>query len=136
MYESNYQILSRVCREKRVIRPVCRHRNPDGSLDIDGNLKIWNDAIALFEQLPLWEEGAPGFDDRDSRQSQPSMIFVPAQNCNEKTGTVIVAHGSGFEGTEEIPAHPGAAGHHHPGDAVVQSGAGSTVTTGIQHSTQ
>lgn len=97
MYESNYQILSRVCREKRVIRPVCRHRNPDGSLDIDGNLKIWNDAIALFEQLPLWEEGAPGFDDRDPRQSQPSIIFVPAQNRNEKTGTVIVAHGGGFE---------------------------------------
>ena len=97
MYESNYQILTQVCREKRVIRPVSRHRNPDGSLDIDGNLKIWNDAISLFKQLPLWEEGAPDFDDRDPRQSQPSIIFVPAQNTPEVRGTIIVAHGGGFE---------------------------------------
>ncbi len=97
MYESNYDILTQVCREKLVIRPVSRHRNPDGSFDIDGNLKIWNDAIALFEQIPLWEGGAPGFDDRDLRQTQPSIIFVPARNQTEKTGTVIVAHGGGFE---------------------------------------
>ncbi|MDO5151890.1 MAG: alpha/beta hydrolase [Eubacteriales bacterium] len=97
MFESNYKILEQVCAEKSVIRHVSRHRNPDGSLDIDGNLKIWNDAIARFQQIPLWEEGAPGFDNRDPRQPQPSIIFVPARNCGEKRGTVIVAHGGGFE---------------------------------------
>lgn len=97
MYESNYEALARICREKSVIRHVSKHRNPDGSMDIDGNLKIWNDALAQFDVIPLWEQGAPGFDDRDPRQTQPSIIFVPAQNHPQKTGTVIVAHGGGFE---------------------------------------
>jgi len=97
MFESNYKILEQVCGKKSVIRHISHHRNPDGSLDIDGNLKIWNDAIARFQQIPLWEEGAPGFDDRDPRQPQPSIIFVPAKNCAEKRGTIIVAHGGGFE---------------------------------------
>lgn len=98
MYQSNYETLAAVCAEKSVIRHVSKHRNPDGSFDIDGNLKIWNDAIARFDQIPLWETGAPGYDDRDPRQPQPSIIFVPAQNSPaEACGTVIVAHGGGFE---------------------------------------
>lgn len=97
MFESNYEILAQVCREKSVIRHISKHRNPDGTMDIDGNLKIWNDAIARFQQIRLWEEGAPGYDGRDPRQPQPSIIFVPGQNCTEKRGTIIVAHGGGFE---------------------------------------
>lgn len=98
MYESNYQVLAQVCAERSVIRHVSRHRNPDGSLDIAGNLKIWNDAIARFDQIPLWESGAPNYSpDFTPLQPQPSLIFVPAQNTAAHGGTVIVAHGGGFE---------------------------------------
>lgn len=97
MFESNYTTLAQVCGERSVIRHISRHRNPDGSFDIDGNLKIWNDAIARFQQIPLWEAGAPGFDGQDPRQPQPSIVFVPAQNRQNPGGTVIVAHGGGFE---------------------------------------
>ncbi len=48
MYEKNYAVLKQVCAEKAVIRPVARHRKPDGSMDIEGNLRLWNEAIARF----------------------------------------------------------------------------------------
>lgn len=97
MFEENYAVLEQVCAERAVIRHISRHRNPDGTLDIAGNLKIWNDAIARFERIPLWENGTPGYDDRDPLQPEPSIIFVPARNAEQKVGTVIVAHGGGFE---------------------------------------
>ncbi len=97
-YQANYEMLKQVCREKSVIRNVSRHRSPDGSIDRDGNLRIWNNAIARFEQTLLWEDGAPDYDDRDPLQPPPSLIFVPAQGAGaEKRGTVIVACGGGFE---------------------------------------
>lgn len=97
MYQSNYEILAQVVAEKSVIRHVSKHRKPDGSFDLEGNKKIWNAAIARFQQIPLWEKGAPGYDDRDPLQPQPSMIFVPAQGTERKGGTIVVAHGGGFE---------------------------------------
>ena len=97
MYESNYGILRRVVDEGSVIRHVSKHRNPDGTMDLEGNKRIWNAAIERFEQIPLWENGAPGYDDRDPLQPPPSVIFVPAQGADEPRGTVIVAHGGGFE---------------------------------------
>ena len=48
MYEQNYETLCAVCAEGAVIRHVSKHRLPDGSIDIHGNLKLWNDAIARF----------------------------------------------------------------------------------------
>ena len=89
MYESNYQTLARICAEKSVIRHVSQHRKADGSLDIEGNLKIWNNAIAQFDQIPLWKDGAPNYDGRDPLQPQPSIIFVPAQNGGGRRGTVM-----------------------------------------------
>lgn len=97
MYQSNYEILAQIVAEKSVIRHVSKHRKPDGSFDLEGNKKIWNAAIARFQQIPLWENGAPGYDDRDPLQPQPSMIFVPAQGTERKGGTIVVAHGGGFE---------------------------------------
>ena len=97
MYESNYKILKQVCEERAVIRPVTEHRKSDGSFDIEGNLKLWNNAISRFEQIALWESGAPGYDDRDPLQPQPSLIFVPAQGVSKEVGTIVVAHGGGFE---------------------------------------
>ena len=94
MYEHNYEVLSAIVAEGAVIRHVSKHRLPDGRVDIAGNLKIWNDAIARFEQIPLWEEGAPGFrPELASEHPQPSIIFVPAQNATGPHGTVIVACG-------------------------------------------
>lgn len=97
MYEKNYEILRQVVAEKSVIRHISKHRNSDGILDIAGNKKIWNDTIVLFDQIPLWENGTPGFDDRDPLQTEPSIIFVPAQGQTQPRGTIIVAHGGGFE---------------------------------------
>ena len=77
MYEQNAVTLDAVCAERSVIRHVSKHRNPDGTMDIAGNLKIWNDALSRFDRMLLWEGGAPGYDDRDPLQPQPSLIFVP-----------------------------------------------------------
>ena len=96
MYESNYQILCNICAEKSVLRHVSKHRNPDGSFDVAGSLKIWNEAIARFEQIQLWENGAPNFKPEEVLQPQPSIVFVLAQGADHPRGTVIVAHGGGF----------------------------------------
>ena len=96
-WQANYDMLKQVCREKSVIRNVSKHRKPDGSIDREGNLKIWNDAVERFKVTLLWEECAPNWDDRDPMQIPPSIIFVPARRTGEKRGTVIVACGGGFE---------------------------------------
>jgi len=93
----NYEVLKKVCAEKSVIRHISRHRNPDGSIDRDGNLKIWNDAVSRFSVTPLWESAAPDFDDRDPMQIQPSLIFVPSPGAVPGSGTILVACGGGFE---------------------------------------
>lgn len=96
-YQLNYDVLKQVCRERSVIRNVSKHRKSDGTIDREGNLRIWNDAIARFKQTLLWEDGAPNYDDRDPLQPPPSLIFIPARGTGEKRGTVIVACGGGFE---------------------------------------
>ena len=96
-YRENYDLLKQVCAEKSVIRHVSKHRKPDGTIDREGNLRIWNDAVARFRVTPLWEDGAPGWDERDPMQIPPSIIFVPTPHAEEKRGTVIVACGGGFE---------------------------------------
>ncbi len=99
MYEENIPALQKIIETDGVIRNIAYHRLPDGTLDIDGNKKIWNNALSNFIVTPLWEKGAPGFDDRDPLQTEPSIIFVPAPDgaANPPKGTVIVAHGGGFE---------------------------------------
>lgn len=97
MYESNYTVLRQVIADKSVIRHVSQHRGPDGSFDLDGNKKIWNSALSRFDQTPLWENGAPGYDGRDPLQPQPSLVFIPAQGASGPRSTIIVAHGGGFE---------------------------------------
>ena len=96
-YQLNYDVLKQVCRERSVIRNVSKHRKSDGTIDREGNLRIWNDAIARFKQTLLWEDGAPNYDDRDPLQPPPSLIFIPARGTGERRGTVIVACGGGFE---------------------------------------
>jgi len=97
MYESNYSTLCEIVADRSSLRHVSKHRNPDGSVDVEGNLKIWNNAIARMEDIPLWEEGAPNFRPDQELQPQPSIVFIPAQGVTEKTMTIIVAHGGGFQ---------------------------------------
>lgn len=93
---NNYEVLCQIVDEKAVIRHISKHRNPDGTMDVAGNLKMWNDAIARFETIKLWDK-TPDFDDRDPNQIEPNIIFVPGKDCNELRGTIIVACGGGFE---------------------------------------
>ena len=96
-YEQNRSILTETVSAKTSIRHVSKHRKPDGTIDVEGNLKIWNSVTERFEQIRLWEEGAPGYDGRDLLQPEPSIIFIPAPKSAKKRGTIIVAHGGGFE---------------------------------------
>ena len=97
MYENNYRALCDIVADGSALRHVSRHRNPDGSVDVAGNLKIWNNAIARLEIIPLWEEGCPNFKPEEELQPQPSIAFIPAQGVEGPRGTVIVAHGGGFQ---------------------------------------
>ena len=38
MYEKNIEVLQDAVKSRSVIRHVSRHRNPDGSMDVEGNL--------------------------------------------------------------------------------------------------
>lgn len=95
-YRENRATLEKLCEEKSVIRPVSRHRKADGTIDREGNLRIWNEAVRRFRETLLWEDGAPGCDDRDPLQLPPSLIFVPCAG-DAPRGTVLVACGGGFE---------------------------------------
>lgn len=97
MFEKNWDILAQVIEDGSAIRHISKHRKPDGTFDLEGNKQIWNNVITRFKQVPLWENGAPGFDGRDPLQTQPSIIFIPAKNRTEPCGTIVVAHGGGFE---------------------------------------
>ena len=46
--KKNIEILDQVTKEKAAIRHISRHRNPDGTLDVKGNLKIWKDVTSRF----------------------------------------------------------------------------------------
>ena len=98
MYESNYDALKRIVAEHAVIRNISRHRKPDGSFDLEGNRKIWNDALDRLELMKLWENGTPGYEpEKDPSQREPSLAFIPGRNGGEPRGTIIVAPGGGFE---------------------------------------
>jgi len=96
-YSINRKVLTEVVAEKSIIRHVSKHRKPDGSMDIEGNLKLWNTVMNRFEKIMLWENGCPGFDERDPNQEEPYIVFVPAPESDKKRGTIIVAHGGGFQ---------------------------------------
>lgn len=98
MYQENYEELKKVVEEDAVIINISKHRKPDGTFNLEQNLTTWNKTVKRFNAIPLWPEGqTPNWDDRDPLQIEPSVIFVPAQNTEEKRGTVIVACGGGFE---------------------------------------
>ena len=98
MYQKNYDELKKVVEEKAIIIPVREHRKPDGTMNIERNLKRWNEVLSRFEVTPLWPKGkTPNYDDRDPNQPEPSIVFIPAQGEKKSDGTIIVSHGGGFE---------------------------------------
>lgn len=97
MYERNYACLKQIVADRSVIRHVSKHRNPDGTFDLVGNKQIWNAALEKFDRIPLWTTGTPNYDDRDPLQPEPSIVFIPAVDQDKPRGTIIVAHGGGFE---------------------------------------
>ncbi len=42
MFERNTAFLERAIENRSLIRPVSQHRLPDGTLDVEGNLRLWN----------------------------------------------------------------------------------------------
>jgi len=106
MYENNYAELKKIYEENAVIWPRERQRDAEGKMNLAENMNIWNRAVARLESIPLWENGAPGFDDRDPLQIQPNIVFVPGQGQTAPRGTIIVAHGGGFT------CHAGHEGFH------------------------
>ncbi len=96
MYERNYTELKKMRDEGALLWPPERHKNAAGEYNLAENMAIWNKAVARLESIPLWAQGAPGFDDRDPLQIQPNLVFIPAQGVSGKRGTVIVAHGGAF----------------------------------------
>ncbi len=95
LYIENVTVLKKIVNERAIIRHVSKHRKPDGTFDNDGSLKLWEDVMAQFDKMKLWEK-TPGFDNRDLRQSEPFMVFIPSLQT-EKKGTIVIAHGGGFE---------------------------------------
>jgi acetyl esterase/lipase len=95
-FSKNRDTLTQVVEARASIRPVSQHRKPDGTMDVEGNLKLWNAVIGRFDRTLLWEGGAPGYDGRDPLQPPPSIVFVPAPQADKPRGTVVVAHGGGF----------------------------------------
>jgi len=96
-YTRNTLILDQVVNERAIIRNVSKHRKPDGTFDIEGNLKLWNSVMDRFDKIPLWENGTPGYDNRDPNQQEPYIVFVPAPGSPKARGTIVVAHGGGFQ---------------------------------------
>ncbi len=96
MYERNYTELKKMRDEGALLWPPERHKNAAGEYNLAENMAIWNKAVARLESIPLWAQGAPGFDDRDPLQIQPNLVFIPAQGAPGARGTVIVAHGGAF----------------------------------------
>lgn len=96
-YSANCSLLDEVVEKRSIIRNVSKHRKPDGSFDIEGNLKLWNSVMAQFRQIKLWENGTPGYDGRDPNQPEPYLVFAPCRDASRTRGTVLVAHGGGFQ---------------------------------------
>lgn len=95
-FKKNIPLLQKVVETDGAIFPIAHHRKEDGSLDVAGNLAVWDRAAAPFYKTYLWENGAPGFDrEKTPSQEEPYFIFVPSKS-EKPRGTIIVAHGGGF----------------------------------------
>lgn len=93
MYQSNYETVMRMEADRTLIWPANEQLDAMGKLDLHTNKTIWNNALKALDTIPLWEDGAPGFDDRDPDQLPPMLAFLPAQGVDTPRGTILVSHG-------------------------------------------
>ena len=93
MYQNNFETVERMEKTRALIWPANEQLDAMGKLDLKKNKSIWNGALRALETIPLWENGAPGFDDRDPDQLEPMLAFLPAQGVAEPRGTILVSHG-------------------------------------------
>lgn len=94
-YIKNCELLAEAVANHTFIRNISKHRKEDGTLDIEGNMKLWNEAMEPFLKIKLWDK-TPGYDDRDSLQPEPYLVFIPAPEGTRTKGTILIAHGGGF----------------------------------------
>ena len=91
-YDDNIPLLKNRVETHAFIRNISKHRLPDGTLDVEGNLKLWNDGMQGFVKTPLWEKN-PGWREDTHLQGEPYLVFVPG---NSGSPTILIAHGGGF----------------------------------------
>lgn len=91
-YDDNIPLLKNRVETHAFIRNISKHRLPDGTLDVEGNLKLWNDGMQGFVKTPLWEK-TPGWREDTHLQGEPYLVFVPG---NSGSPTILIAHGGGF----------------------------------------
>ena len=96
MYQSNYETVMQMEADRTLIWPANEQLDAMGKLDLHTNKTIWNNALLALDAIPLWENGAPGYDDRDPDQLPPMLVFLPAQGVTEPRGTVLVSHGGAW----------------------------------------
>lgn len=98
MFEQNAVVLKQKIAAHAFIRPASIHLKPDGTVDIKGNLTLWNEQMKDFIRTPLWEEGkTPGYTGKDPLQDPPYFVFIPAPEKKKNQITIVMAHGGGFE---------------------------------------
>jgi len=91
MYEKNIEILKNRIENHAYIRDIKDHIKPDGTFDIEGNLKIWDDASEAFEKIYLWPDG----EENNAKGADCAyIIFIPSGKPD--ADTILVAHGGGF----------------------------------------
>ena len=59
-YDDNIPLLKNRVETHAFIRNISKHRLPDGTLDVEGNLKLWSDGMQGFVKTPLWEKTLVG----------------------------------------------------------------------------
>lgn len=77
-------------------------------------MRNWYDELDTMEQIPLWDEGAPGFDPSIEGQRQPSLAILPAHEGAPR-GAVIVCAGGAYLCKSEYEGKPVAQYLHSAG---------------------
>lgn len=91
-YTGNITLLQERVQNHAFVRNISKHRLPDGTLDVAGNLKLWNDGMSGFKKTPLWDK-TPGWKEGTELQGEPYLVFVPGKS---DAPTILIAHGGGF----------------------------------------
>lgn len=89
--EKNIRLLEQAVKGHAFIRNIEVHRKPDGTLDMEGNLKLWDDGMREFEKEYLWGDSA----EKNTGVDAAYFVFVPTEDGGARD-TILIAHGGGF----------------------------------------